>query len=85
MFNVTVQGSFSYLLSVLWRIPFPQQYFVTNCLIPIITCFVLMSCVVIHLALLVSPYFFQSAMKGTSNSMSLPNRAVPGEALSTGW
>jgi hypothetical protein len=34
---------------------------------------------------LCSPVLFQSAMNGMSKSMSHPNIAAPGEALSTVW
>ena len=62
---------------------FQDQYFTTNCVIIINAFLIFTDCILISLALPIVSYFFQSAMKGISNNISLPKIAAPGEALST--
>jgi len=62
---------------------FQDQYFTTNCIIIINAFLIFTDCILISLALPIVSYFFQSAMKGISNNISLPKIAAPGEALST--
>jgi hypothetical protein len=59
-----------------------QQYFVIWMIILVYMGTVLPVHVFICLFLSVFPYFDQWARRGTSNNMSLPKNAAPGEVLS---
>ena len=62
-----------------------DKYLSANFVIPIYLSFVFSFNIAISLALHILSYFFQSARKGMSNSMSWPKIAVPVEAFSTVW